>query len=101
MQKPDPNPNPEFENLKAILAIVKSRVRKEAPIDVQCYFLSENPGDPSLAYIEFVTSLSPGAVNPANTPGIPRTSLVPEKVLPIAAWIVRQISKQHPEWFIE
>ena len=91
--------NNDFENLKAILALVESRVRKEARLEVVCYFLSDKPSDPSLGYIEFTSLTEPEKPPVTHTPGIPRESLY--KVLPIAQWIVRQISKDYPDWFIK
>jgi hypothetical protein len=90
-----------FRQLMAILEIVRSRVRKDAGVDVSCFYLTDKPGGTNYGYIQFSAGWEDNAPKVKNDPGIPVEALVPEKVLPIAQWIVKQVSKEHPEWFIQ
>lgn len=80
---------------------VRTRVRTDARVDITCQFSATSTKDPLLGYITFHWAEDfrvPRHVS--HDPGIPVEALVPEKVGPIAAWIVRQIARDHPEWFL-
>ncbi len=91
-----PPPSPEWLQLRAILKAVEQHLLSEAKVAVTCYFMSQTPKSPSLGYISF----QPFDLNEKSfkqEPGIPKDAL--HKTIPIAEWIVRQVSKRHPEWF--
>lgn len=86
----------ESEQLKAILMLVKSRVREGAKVTVYSFIMPDKPGGVFAAYIGFVPYEN-HLQRMKNNPGIPYESLY--KTEAIADWIIRQIGKDRPEWF--
>lgn len=93
---------PEARILHEIGALAGTQLRPEANVRIQCYYFTDLPHTPTRAYVSF--EWSPGCAIPqrlTHKPGIPPEALLPEKVRPIAEWIVRQIRKERPAWFID
>lgn len=95
--------DPQFEALKDIRRLVAARIKPDSEVKVSCFTASKEAGGRTFAYIDFTVS-KPGSgrqddYSVSQEPGIPLESLVPEKIVPIAYWIVDQMRKKHPEWF--
>ena len=88
--------------LRRIESLIRTQLSEGTPVSLRSCYFSETPRSESLAYIFFSFPNGQGIPGQlTHKPGIPRASLVPEKALPIAQWIVRQIRVIRPEWFIE
>jgi hypothetical protein len=91
-----------FEAFKDIRRLVAARIRLGARVEVGCQVGPPDAHSPSLHYICFTANKGPNdQYTVTNEPGIPREALVPEKIGPIAYWIVKQVSAKHPEWFVK
>jgi hypothetical protein len=88
--------------LNDILTIVSSRLKGDLQLSTMAYRCGEKPGGELKGYIE-VSKKAPFSAAAefklVNNPGIPPASLVPEKIGPIAYWIIEQFRKQKPELF--
>jgi hypothetical protein len=90
--------NTDFENLNAIRALVKSRIREKVRIEIDYFFRPVGRHGPCLAYIGF----TPYGYDPkkiTHQKGIARNNLGKRET--VADWVVRQISTDYPDWFIE
>ena len=94
---------PSFECLKDIARIVKARIRNDVPVRVDVYGLGQ--GDTLRNYVRLTyqaTGTGPKEwIEAQHEPGIPPASLVPEKIGPIAYWILAQLQARYPDWFIK
>lgn len=91
-----------FECHKDIARLVVARIKPEITVSFVCSKKTGRDGQ-NLAYV-LITPLHskvPGVdKRPVeNTIGIPETALVPEKVAPIAYWLVKEFKKQRPDLF--
>jgi hypothetical protein len=94
----------QHQALLDIEAIVSTRIRKDIRLAINCYFGSDKPGDETRGYVSFAEAGGIGSIPKErwrNEPGIPLPSLVPEKIGPIAYWVIKQMKEVHPEWFIK
>lgn len=93
--------DPQFECLKDIVRLVQARMRTEVRVKVECYYADKPP----LAYINFSPMVlvhgRAGVADMRSEPGIPMDALVPEKIGPIAYWVIKQARKKRPTWFVD
>jgi hypothetical protein len=89
--------------LEDIMRLVGARLRKDLDLQMQC-FSSKQKHLGTTYYIRIMQTRTMDGrpfVSPfVNEPGIPKESLVPEKVGPIAYWIIRNLARWRSHWLI-
>jgi hypothetical protein len=97
--------DPAFECHKDIARLVVARIKPEIKVSWVCSKKSHGPQSESRAFIDIqpLHSLVPGLNKQPllQQIGIPLSALVPEKVAPIAYWLVREFKRQRPDLFQE
>lgn len=94
-----------FECHKDIARLIASRVKPEIKVRCVCSLKIHRPTGEKRAFIDVLplSSLIPGLNKQElrQEVGIPQTALIPEKVAPIAYWLVREFKRKRPDLFQE
>jgi hypothetical protein len=95
--------DPSFECHKDIARLVVARIKPEIRVRFVCSNRATGRNNESLAFIDIIplSSAVPGLNKSQLTHaiGIPRRALVPERVAPIAYWLVKEFKRQRPDLF--
>jgi hypothetical protein len=89
--------------LHDIMRIVAARIRKDAHLEMRCFSHKQKHRGTHyhIRLFQVAHKNDDPYVDPfLLEPGIPHESLVPEKIGPIAYWIVKKLIQQRPQWML-